>query len=89
MSAGQTSCLLIFRNAQRLAAPDATNTPFQRGTADTRPLVQLELHGATGPADALYAHAQTGAIPVFDPQFDAGKLANPTGLYHKKQWLFR
>ena len=78
VSAGRTSGSLTFRNAQRLTAPDAT--AYQRGPADPRPLVQLELRGATGPADVFYAYAQAGATPTFDPQFDAEKLANPTGL---------
>ena len=78
VSSGQTTGALTFRNSQRLTMPNAT--PFQRGTADTRPLVQLNLQGATGPADALYAYAQSGATPAFDAQFDAEKLANPTGL---------
>ena len=80
VSNGQTSGALTFRNSQRQTAPEAMNTPFQRSTADTRPLVQLDLRGATGPADALYAYAQVGATPAFDSQFDAEKLANPTGL---------
>ena len=78
VSSGQTTGGLTFRNSQRLTAPD--NTPFQRPTADARPLVQLELRGATGPADALYAYAQTGATAGFDAQFDALKLSNTTGL---------
>ena len=71
---------LTFRNSQRLTAPEVKNTTFQRGTADTRPMVQLELHGTTNSADAFYAYAQAGATPAFDSQFDAEKLANPTGL---------
>ncbi|GAA4038977.1 hypothetical protein GCM10022409_25800 [Hymenobacter glaciei] len=78
VSAGQTSGALTFRNSQRLTAPNAT--PFQRPNADPRPLVQLDLRGATGPADALYAYAQTGATPAFDSQFDAEKISNSTGL---------
>jgi hypothetical protein len=78
VSAGQTSGSLTFRNSQRLTAPN--NTTFQRTAADSRPLVQLELRGATGPADALYAYAQAGATPAFDPQFDAEKISNSTGL---------
>ena len=78
VSSGQTTGGLTFRNSQRLTTPD--NTPFQRPTADARPLVQLELRGATGPADALYAYAQTGATAGFDAQFDALKLSNTTGL---------
>ncbi len=79
VSDSQTSGALTFRNSQRLTAPDAT--AFQRGAADARPLVQLELRGSTGTlADALYAYAETGATPAFDSQFDAAKLANTTGL---------
>ena len=78
VSAGQTSGSLTFRNSQRLTSPQATT--FQRGTADTRPLVQLELRGSTGPADPFYAYATAGATPAFDSQFDAVKLPNTTGL---------
>ena len=78
VSNGQTSGALTFRNSQRLTAPNAT--AFQRTTADLRPLVQLELRGSTGPADAFYAYAQPDATPAFDNQFDALKLTNPTGL---------
>ena len=78
VSSGKTSGSLTFRNSQRLTMPD--NTPFQRSTADTRPLVQLELRGATGTSDALYAYAQAGATAGFDAQFDALKLPNTTGL---------
>ena len=78
VSAGQTSGSFTFRNSQRLTTPNAT--AFQRTATDTRPLVQLNLRGATGPADALYAYAQAGATPAFDSQLDAEKIANPTGL---------
>ena len=78
VSAGQPSGSLTFHNSQRKTVSDATT--FQRPTADTRPLVQLELRGTTGPADALYAYAQAGATPAFDSQFDAEKLPNPSGL---------
>ena len=78
VSSGQTSGTLTFRNSQRLTAPNITT--FQRSTADARPLVQLELRGATGPADALYAYAETGTTIGFDTQYDALKLPNTTGL---------
>jgi hypothetical protein len=78
VASGQTSGTLNFRNSQRLTAPDAT--PFQRGTADVRPQVQLMLQGTTGPADAFYAYAETGATPAFDADYDALKLPNTTGL---------
>ena len=78
VSDGQTSGTLTFRNSQRLTVPNST--PFQRTTTDTRPLVQLDLRGAAGTADALYAYAQAGATATFDAQFDALKLPNTTGL---------
>ena len=78
VSAGQTSGSLTFRNSQRLTTPNSTT--FQRATADARPLVQLELRAANGPADVLYAYAETGATPGFDAQYDALKLPNTTGL---------
>ena len=78
VSAGQTSGSLTFRNSQRLTA--LPRPVPMRGAADARPLVQLELRGATGPADALYAYAQAGATAGFDGQFDAEKMANSTGL---------
>ena len=73
-----TSGSITFRNAQRLTTPDATT--FQRAATDLRPLVQLDLRGSTGKADALYAYVQAGATPAFDSQFDAEKLPNPSGL---------
>ena len=78
VSAGQTSGALTFRNSQRLTVPDAT--AFQRGASDTRPLVQLELRGATGLADAAYVYFENGATAGVDARFDAVKLPNPSGL---------
>jgi len=78
VSQGQTSGTLTFRNSQRLTAPD--NTSFQRNTADVRPLVQLDLRGGSGMADALYAYAEAGATPAYDAQYDAIKLPNSMGL---------
>jgi hypothetical protein len=79
VSAGQTSGILAFRNGQRVTT-FATQAPFRRTAVDARPLVQLELRGATGPADAFYAYAQAGATPGADAEYDAVKLPNPTGL---------
>ena len=76
---GQTSGTLTFRNTQRIT-DFATQVPFRRSSADTRPLVRLDLHGATGPADSFFAYAEAGATPNVDPAFDAVKLPNPTGL---------
>jgi hypothetical protein len=78
VSAGQTSGTFTFRNAQRVTTY-ASQAAFQRTTADTRPTVRLELAGA-GRADTWVAYAEAGATPGFDGAFDAGKLANTTGL---------
>lgn len=79
VSPGQTSGSLTFRNAQR-ATSYAAQVPVRRGAADTRPVVQLRLQGAAGPADALFVYAENGATPGVDPLFDAAKLPNPSGL---------
>ncbi|GAB2864154.1 hypothetical protein GCM10027044_26030 [Hymenobacter ruber] len=52
---------------------------FGRGLADTRPQLQLQLRGTTGLDDA-YVYFQAGATAGLDADFDAVKLANPTGL---------
>jgi len=78
VSAGQTNGLLTFRNAQRVTNY-ASQAAFQRTTADLRPAVRLALAGQ-GLTDAWVAYAETGATPTFDPQFDASKLPNSTGL---------
>ncbi|WP_226163677.1 Ig-like domain-containing protein [Hymenobacter terricola] len=80
VSPGQTSGSVTFRNSQRLTSPDAT--PFQRGAAETRPLLQLTLRGATGTtaSDDTYVYFQAGATAGIDPQYDAVKLPNSTGL---------
>ena len=79
VSAGQTVGTLTFRDAQRVTAY-ATQVPFRRGAADARPLVQLSLQGPTGPADALFIYAESGATAGIDARFDAVKMANSTGL---------
>ena len=79
VSAGQTAGTLTFRNAQRVTSY-ATQVPLRRGTADARPLVQLNLQGNTGPTDALFVYAEAGATAGIDARFDAVKMANSTGL---------
>ncbi|UOQ96787.1 Ig-like domain-containing protein [Hymenobacter sp. 5317J-9] len=79
VAAGQSTGSITFRNANRLTAPSSTT--FQRGTAETRPLVQLTLRGATGTAsDEAYVYFQAGATARVDAQYDAVKLPNTTGL---------
>ena len=73
-----TSGTFTFRNSQRLTSPNATS--FQRTAANQRPLIQLELEMAKGPADTFYAYAEAGATSAFDAAYDAPKLRNPTGL---------
>ena len=56
------------------------SAPFQRGTADTRPRLQLDLSGATG-TDAAYVYFEAGATSATpEATRDAVKLPNPTGL---------
>jgi hypothetical protein len=78
VSTGQTAASLTLRNSQRLTTYQATT--FRRGGADSRPLVQLQLQGASGPADAAYVYFESGATAGVDQEFDAVKLANSTGL---------
>ena len=82
VSAGQTTGSLTFRNAQRLTSFSATGPVFQRGAPETRPLLRLTLAPATpgALADPLYVYLQAGASAGFDPEFDAAKLPNSTGL---------
>ena len=57
---GQTSGTLNFQDSQRLTDP-TMQMPFRRDAPDLRPLVQLDLHSASGAADAFYDYAQPGA----------------------------
>ena len=80
VSAGQTSGSFGLNNAVRLTTL-ATQPSFNRGTASTRPLVQLQLQGsATRLADETYVYFEQGATPAFDARFDAYKLPNTSGL---------
>ena len=77
---GQASATLSFRDAHRLT-DYAQQVPVRRGAAETRPLVQLRLAGTgTGVADDLFVYAEAGATPGVDTEYDAAKLANPSGL---------
>jgi hypothetical protein len=78
VGSGQTAGTLTFRDAHRLTTPAASAAMYR--PADLRPLVRLDLRTATGPADAFYAYAQAAATDGLDPQYDARKLPNPTGL---------
>ena len=76
VSTGQTSSTLTLRNSQRLTA---YSNPVYHRTTETRPLVQLDLHSATG-TDPVYVYFENGATAGVDREFDAVKLPNSTGL---------
>lgn len=68
-----------FNPNYRVTTFDAT--PFQRGTADTRPLVHLTLRATTGTlSDDAYVYFEQGATAGLDAEFDAAKFSNTTGL---------
>ncbi|RZL05134.1 MAG: T9SS type A sorting domain-containing protein [Hymenobacter sp.] len=78
VSAGQTTGSLTFRNANRVTT--YTNPTYHR-LAETRPLVQLTLTGAgSSLADDAYVYFEQNATDALDPQYDALKLPNTTGL---------
>ena len=79
VSTGQTAGSPTFQNSQRVTSY-GSQVPMRRGTADSRPVVQLNLQGATGPADALFIYAENGATAGLDSPFDAVKMSNSTGL---------
>jgi hypothetical protein len=78
VTAGQTNGTLNLDNSNRVTTY-AQQAPVRRN-AEIRPLVQLDLQGATGSADAFIAYAQAGATASFDGEYDAPKLANSSGL---------
>jgi extracellular elastinolytic metalloproteinase len=78
VSSGQTSGTLTFRNANRVTT--YANPTYHR-TAETRPLVQLTLTApGSSLTDAAYVYFEQNATDALDAQYDAVKLANPTGL---------
>ncbi|RZL13330.1 MAG: T9SS type A sorting domain-containing protein [Hymenobacter sp.] len=65
----------------RVAAGQASGSLVLRTTAETRPLVQLTLQGASSPLlDEATVYFEQGATADFDGAYDAEKLPNPTGL---------
>jgi len=76
VSTGQTSGTLTMRNSHRVTA---YQNPVYHRTAETRPLVQLDLQGA-GTADPVYVYFENGATPGVDQAMDAVKLPNSHGL---------
>ena len=75
--AGQTTGSIAFANADRLTMPN--NTPFQRGTADSRPQLTLALGNGTSRTQTVI-YFEAGATASFDRVFDARSLAAPSGL---------
>jgi len=76
VSSGQASGTLTLRNTHRLTS---YASPTYSRTAETRPLVQLDLQSATG-TDPLYVYFEHGATAGLDSELDAVKLPNTTGL---------
>ena len=75
--AGQTTGSIAFANADRLTMPN--NTPFQRGTADSRTQLTLALGNGTSRTQTVI-YFEAGATANFDRAFDARSLAAPSGL---------
>ncbi|MDB5234238.1 MAG: hypothetical protein JWR44_1231 [Hymenobacter sp.] len=66
-------------NANRVTTFGA-QPAFGRGAADSRPQLELQLRNATTGLDETYVYFETGATAGRDAQYDATKLANPSGL---------
>ena len=79
VSAGQTTGSFALNNAVRVTTFSATPS-FNRGTAETRPLVKLRLQSSSPLIDEAYVYFEQGATPAFDARFDAYKLTNSSGL---------
>ncbi len=79
VTAGQTSGTLALDNTNRIISYGQP-AAVRRTAADPRPLVRLDLQGASGPADSFTAYAEAGASAGFDGEYDAAKLPNSTGL---------
>ncbi|MBO2012607.1 DUF4394 domain-containing protein, partial [Hymenobacter negativus] len=73
---GQTGSI-AFTNAERLTTYN--NTPFQRGTSDTRPQLLLSLGNATT-ATQTAVYFDQGATAGLDAAFDAYALPGSNGL---------
>jgi hypothetical protein len=65
---------IAFTNAARLTTYQ--NPALQRTTAETRPLLQLELRGSNGASEQAAIYFERGATAGFDAAFDAYHLGN-------------
>ncbi|PJJ47756.1 fibronectin type III domain-containing protein [Hymenobacter chitinivorans] len=72
VSAASTPASVTFTQAARY--PDFFNAAAPPTTTEIRPLLQLSLAGATGPADEATVYFQPGATAGFDARFDATRL---------------
>jgi hypothetical protein len=80
VSAGQTTGSFALNNAARVTT-FSTQPSFNRGTAETRPLVNLRLQGSTGAlTDETFVYFEQGATAAFDARYDAYKLPSSSGL---------
>ncbi len=79
VSNGQTTGSFALNNAARVTTFAATPS-FNRGTADTRPVVKLRLQNSSPLIDETYVYFEQGATPAFDARFDAYKLDNSSRL---------
>ncbi|MDQ2772409.1 MAG: DUF4394 domain-containing protein [Bacteroidota bacterium] len=68
---------IAFTNAERLTAPN--NTPFQRGTADSRTQLLLSLRNGTVATQAAI-YFDRNATAGFDAAADAYAFSSPNGL---------
>ena len=79
VSTNQTTGSFALNNAIRVTS-FSPEPSFYR-TAETRPLVQLQLQGAQLPlADETYVYFEQGASAAYDAKFDAYKLPSSSGL---------
>ena len=75
--AGQATGSIAFANSDRLTTPN--NTPFQRGTVDSRTQLTLALGNGTSRTQTV-VYFEAGATASFDRAFDARSMASPSGL---------
>jgi hypothetical protein len=77
VSTPNTTGAVNLTNSNR--ARTGLGTAFGLTTADTRPQLQLQVQG-NGAADDLAIYFEAGASAGVDAEYDATKLANPSGL---------
>ncbi len=78
VSAANTPGSLTLTNANRVTT-FAAQPAFGRPAADARPQLRLLLSGSGG-TDETLVYLESGATTGADAQYDATKLANPSGL---------